>query len=83
MAVKTTLKIQFDSEEAARQFGYWLCESGEQQYWDWMSYRESDEDDTSEPITAIAFHYFPPWEGADVEFLEDWTIRTELGRLDR
>ncbi len=46
--------FQFDSEESANHFWRWMCESGEQQYWDYMSYREMEEDGD---ITGISFDY--------------------------
>ena len=53
--MKTTLKIEFDNEKAAKHFASWLCGSGEQQYWEWMEYREEDFDEGD--ITATSFHY--------------------------
>jgi hypothetical protein len=29
------LTIEFDSQEALEGFASWLCESGEQNYWEW------------------------------------------------
>lgn len=53
------LTFVFSSPEAANHFKTWLCESGEQQYWEWMEYRESEEDGD---ITALDFDY---WTGTD------------------
>jgi hypothetical protein len=37
-----------------KHFTTWLCESGEQLYWDWMSEREVEEDGD---ITVLNFEY--------------------------
>ena len=60
--------INFENEEAAKQFEVWLCEAGEQDYWDWMSCRE---DEKEGDITATRFKY---------DF-DNHTIDTECGRL--
>lgn len=73
----TTLKIEFKNEAAANNFALWLCGQGEQDYWDWMEYREEKEEGD---ITATRFHYHGP-SGQD-QFLSDSTIRTTVGRLD-
>lgn len=86
--MKKEITIKFDNEAAATHFALWLCESGEQHYWDWMEYREGEEDSN---ITATSFHYHgeendtkstndPDRYG---EFMEDGIIRTTCGRLDR
>lgn len=81
--MKTTLKIEFDNEAAARHFATWLCGSGEQQYWEWMEYREEDEEGD---ITALEFHYHGEPTGTkrygNLDFVEDMTIRTTCGRKD-
>lgn len=85
---ETTLQIRFANEAAAKHFALWLCESGEQQYWDWMEYRESEEEGD---ITATSFHYHgeedQTKERTDParygEFMEDNIIRTDCGRLER
>jgi predicted 3-demethylubiquinone-9 3-methyltransferase (glyoxalase superfamily) len=46
------LLFQFDSPEAADHFWRWFQESGEQQYWEYMSYREADEEGD---ITGLEF----------------------------
>ena len=51
---KTTLTLQFDNPEAMNHFWRWMCESGEQQYWDYMTYREDEEDGD---ITGLIFNY--------------------------
>lgn len=66
--------IEFENEKAAEHFALWLCGSGEQHYWDWMEYRE-DEDEG--PITALHFDYHTPNGG---EF--GTTIVTKCGRLN-
>lgn len=50
------LVIRFASREAARHFKSWLCEAGEQDYWQWMEMREQE--DASRHITGIEFDYF-------------------------
>lgn len=49
------LIFTFSSQEAANHFKSWLCEMGEQQYWDWMTYREQEEEVGD--ITALEFDY--------------------------
>jgi len=82
MSEKVTIKIEFDNPEAAHHFASWLCESGEQQYWNWMEVREGEENG---PITAKSFNYWnaKTVDGEEVygDFLEDMTIRTECGRM--
>ena len=85
---ETTLQIKFANEAAAAHFASWLCGSGEQQYWDWMEYREEEEEGD---ITATSFHYHgeedETKERTDTErygeFMEDNIIRTTTGRLGR
>jgi hypothetical protein len=64
----TEVKIQFASKHAAEHFMEWLCGSGEQEYWNWMEYREDEEDGD---ITAIELDY---------DFKKH-TITTTLGRI--
>ena len=92
MADKIKLTIEFDNQEALKHFALWLCESGEQAYWDWMEYREQEEEGD---ITATSFHYhgekdedqsdpdFDEDEDDYKEFMCDNTIRTTGGRLKR
>ncbi len=75
----TTLKIDFDNEEAKEHFASWLCEQGEQDYWTWMEYREQEE---TGPITVKVFHYHGPANKKPHRFLKDSIIRTTCGRLD-
>jgi hypothetical protein len=85
---KVTLKIEFDNEEAMLGFASWLCESGEQSYWNWMECREQDEDGD---ITAVQFHYHGVEDETKAqndparygEFMCDNIIRTTCGRLNR
>lgn len=84
---ETILQIKFANEAAAAHFALWLCESGEQQYWDYMEYREAKEEGD---ITALSFDYHnedqtkakndPARYG---EFMCDNIIRTTCGRLDK
>lgn len=86
---KVRLTFEFDNEEAARHFALWLCEAGEQDYWEWMKHREGEE---SGVVTATQFHYhhpvddqYPPNDARrfkDAKFLGDMTVRTTCGRLD-
>lgn len=55
MSNKNKVEIVFDNPEAAEHFALWLCESGEQKYWEWMRIREEEEDGD---ITAINFDYW-------------------------
>ena len=71
----TDITIRFSNPEAAEHFASWLCEAGEQDYWNWMEYREEDDDGD---ITAIDFDY----HGESGKFMSDNIIRTECGRLD-
>lgn len=48
------LTFSFDNPRALQHFWIWLCESGEQEYWEWMRERENDEDDD---ITGLEFDY--------------------------
>jgi hypothetical protein len=85
--MKKTITIEFDNERVADHFAVWLCESGEQDYWDYMTYREEEEEGD---ITAVAFGYHGPEDETKDkndperygEFMCDGIIRTEAGRLD-
>jgi hypothetical protein len=88
MKKKKEITIRFDNEKAAHHFAIWLCESGEQEYWEWMRYREEEEDGN---ITAVSFDYHgeedktkkhsdPKRYGA---FMCDGIIRTTCSRLDK
>lgn len=85
---KTILKIEFANKEASDHFALWLCESGEQTYWDWMEVREEEDEND---ITALNFHYHGKEDETKAqndparygEFMCDNTIRTDIGRLNR
>ena len=62
------LTFEFDDEAAALHFKHWLCGSGEQQYWDWQTYREEKECGN---ITGLSFDY---QKGA--------VVKVKCGRLD-
>jgi hypothetical protein len=84
-AVPTDLVIKFASKEAADHFASWLCGAGEQDYWQWMEYREEEEDGD---ITALRFHYHGEEDETKArndparygEFMADNIIRTTCGR---
>ena len=69
------LTIRFTTKEQAQEFATWLCESGEQQYWEWGEHRiaralRSPKDFVSQ------FDYHNG--GATIkEFCSDMTIRTQ------
>ena len=63
------LVFKFANADAARHFKLWLCESGEQSYWDWMTEREQEEEGD---ITATSFDYHT----------DDNTIGTTTSRQD-
>lgn len=85
---KRSITIEFDSDEIAMHFADWLCGSGEQQYWDWMRYRE-DEEDGNITVTSFDYHGVEDETKEETdeerygEFMCDWTIRTKSGRLDQ
>lgn len=59
VSFKVTSKIltfEFENEEMAHHFKLWLCEAGEQGYWEWMGYRE--EENPGKKITAKGFNYW-------------------------
>ncbi|MBV9125654.1 MAG: hypothetical protein JO112_20075 [Planctomycetes bacterium] len=49
-----SLTFVFENEDAKNHFWSWLCESGEQQYWEYMEYREQEEEGD---ITGLDFDY--------------------------
>jgi hypothetical protein len=75
---KRSITIEFDSDEIATHFATWLCEAGEQDYWNWIRYQEQNYPNIN---CAISFDYHG--ERDDLEFMQDWTIRTKSGRLDQ
>jgi hypothetical protein len=52
---KRKVTFVFDDDATADHFLSWLCGSGEQQYWQWMEYRESEENGN---ITVTNFDYW-------------------------
>ena len=64
--------FEFSNDKAAQHFVGWLSGQGEQDYWQWMEYREYEE---SGDITALAFNCY----GKDKD---KFYIPTECGRLD-
>ena len=50
MAEKVKLTIEFPSQEQLVDFATWLCDSGEQSYWDGIN----NEDDG---VSSVRFHY--------------------------
>jgi hypothetical protein len=77
MSDPTVISFHFDNEEAAQHFLVWLSESGEQEYWDWMEYREEDEEKGD--ITALDFDYWSLNEGKTF----GPKIKMKCGRMDR
>jgi len=51
---KTVVSIEFDNKIIADHFLNWLCESGEQDYWQWQEVTEEKE---CGDITAVIFSY--------------------------
>lgn len=80
----TDFVIRFGSNKARQHFKLWLCESGEQSYWDWMACRERREPGD---ITAVEFKYhrFHDYStrANEREFNASFPIEVVLGRLDR
>lgn len=64
-----TLVFKFENQQALKHFKVWMRESGEQDYWAWMEYREDEEDG---PITGLRFDY---WSDGN-------KIKVECGRID-
>lgn len=81
---KQVLKIEFSNQSALDHFARWLCEMGEQDYWDYMEYREKKEDGN---ITAVSFSYSEKVNLENgktrFEWLKDNTIKTTCSRLDK
>jgi hypothetical protein len=69
------ITIKFENEAAARHFARWLCEQGEQDYWQWMEECEQEEKGN---IAAVEFIYHK-----NDEFVPDAKIGTVLGRISR
>jgi hypothetical protein len=49
------LVIKFPNQEALKEFAVWLCESGEQQYWEWFDYNDETK---SVAHLKVDFNYF-------------------------
>jgi hypothetical protein len=85
---ETTISIRFANAKAAHHFAVWLCEAGEQDYWQWMEIREEEEEGD---ITAVIFDYHGEEDKTKDEtdpkrygkFMCDDIIRTTVGRLDK
>lgn len=85
---ETTIQIKFSNDKAAGYFASWLCNSGEQQYWEWMENAEEMEDGD---ITAVNFHYHGKEDETKAtndptrygEFMCDNVIRTTCGRIKK
>jgi hypothetical protein len=77
---KREVKFVFDNEKAAKHFIVWLTEGGEQNYQDFMRYREEEEDGD---ITAVDFDYWGGIEPAHDAKLGDFPILAKCGRLGR
>jgi hypothetical protein len=85
------ITIRFDNEEAAKYFAMWLCNRGEQEYREWMGYRDEDAFPVKDglPITVARFHYHGVEDESKARddasrygaFMCDWTIRTTLGPI--
>ncbi len=84
---KNILKIEFGNHKSLEEFATWLCESGEQDYWNWM---ESQEEKDSGNITVVHFDYW----NEDVTktqddprrykgFITENIIRTTCGRITK
>lgn len=58
----TTITFEFSNPEAAHHFLIWMSESGEQEYWNWMQYREEN-DEPEGDITAVELDYWSLNEG--------------------
>lgn len=63
--------IRFPNAEAAAHFSTWLCEAGEQDYWESMEYRQEEE--PNELIVAHNFTY-PPWKQKETPFIIDTEV---------
>jgi hypothetical protein len=74
---KKEVKFIFDNEASAQHFLKWLCGSGEQDYWQWMECRESQE---SGNITVKNFDY---WSGNVDAGFGNSDIICKSGRLTK
>ena len=55
--------LKFKTKEAAEDFSSWMCEAGEQDYWQWAEIRESEDPDLT---TAQEFNYGKPNKKGDI-----------------
>lgn len=74
-ADKAVLRIEFDSQEDLMNFASWLCEAGEQDYWNYQEIREK-------PAVTFDYHNQDISKATDDpsrynEFMADNTIRTK------
>jgi hypothetical protein len=65
--------IKFGNQKAAEHFLAWLDGQGEQDYWEWMKYREKEEPG---PITATQLNYHDVRQGRNL------VVIAKCGRLD-
>lgn len=63
--------FKFKTKEAAQDFSDWLCEAGEQGYFQWSEDRESEDEDLK---TAQEFNYGKPDKKGNI------TVTTVEGR---
>lgn len=82
---KVKLTIEFDNQETLENFASWLCNQGEQDYWEYMRIKETYENGN---ITAVEIDYHNQDKTKDKsdssrykKFMADNTIRTTSGRL--
>lgn len=86
--MSSDITIKFANQKAAECFATWLCEAGEQDYWEWMKYHEEETEDKDITVLKFEYHAILDRSKSDDdptkygEFLADNTIRTNLGRLD-
>ncbi len=71
--MKIKIECKDENFDAADHFLTWLCESGEQHYWDWMEVRESEQEPEDPPITVVSFKY---------DF-KNLTVDCEIGKLEK
>jgi len=83
MTTKAKITFEFEGEQAAlaaELFVAWLSEVGEQDYWQWMKYRERPEEYPTGDITASFLYHDGCFdEGADPL---NRVVKTSLHRMD-
>jgi hypothetical protein len=52
----TTLKIEFPNQERLNDFTSWLCNDGEQDYWQWQTYRQEEDAENLGPLVFVFHH---------------------------